>query len=406
MFTIFNTYGRKMEPFHPVNSEVVHLFTCGPSVYQRAHIGNFRTFLFEDVLVRYLEYLGYTVRRGMNFTDVEDKAIEEARKKGVTVRMLTDRNIETFVDEMTFLRMKIPDYLARASDAVTAAVDIVEALVDRGIAYWHGGNVYFDPLKFPRFGKLYGLDMTTWPVKKRRFHKDTYPGMVWNRGDFVIWDGCSDMLDVCEETRLGQGRPAWNIQDASIISRHIDETLSIYCGGIDNLVRHHDYSIAILESIRPYPMARYWMHCEHLFVNGHKMSKSKGTIYYTDTLQKQGYGRDAIRFFLIYGHYRKRINYTGKAMKRAADTLKNFKNTVSRIASVAHDGTDGGQGGHRDTIRKAFTAGMDNDLDVKNAFDGVDRIVSKINIRDITPEEARGVIATLKEIDTVLRVIF
>ena len=257
MLRLFNSLGKKCETFKPVNRKVVTLFNCGPSVYQRSHIGNFRTFLFEDILVRYLEYSGYRVKRGMNVTDVEDKAIKEAEMKKTTIKDLTETNIHRFVQEMSSLRMKTPDYLLRASEAIDEAVEIVEHLLRLKIAYWHHGNVYFDPLTFPRFGELYGLDMTRWPSEKKRFHKDTYPGMQWNLGDFILWRGCKGEETTCWDTRIGRGRPSWNIQDPSMMSKHFHETLSIYCGGHDNLFRHHDYSKAILESIRPYPMARF-----------------------------------------------------------------------------------------------------------------------------------------------------
>ena len=163
MLRLFNTLGRRLEKFQPVNEDGVSAFTCGPSVYQRAHIGNFRTFLFEDILVRYLEYSGYRVARGMNFTDVEDKAIKEAKDRNVAVQVLTQKNIETFIREMELLRIRIPEYLPRASEAVDKAVDLIEQLLDRGIAYWHKGNAYFDPLNYPGFGELYGLDLGLWP---------------------------------------------------------------------------------------------------------------------------------------------------------------------------------------------------------------------------------------------------
>src|SRR5208282_3942607 len=166
---IFNTLGKKMETFRPARKDLVTIFTCGPSVYQRSHIGNFRTFLFEDILVRYLEYTGHKVRRGMNFTDIEDKAIEEASKKSMTVRSLTGENIKRFIREMALLRIKTPDYLPRASESVKEAADIIEKLLDLGIAYRYQGDIYFDPLKVRGFGKLYGLDMNRWPKEKRRF---------------------------------------------------------------------------------------------------------------------------------------------------------------------------------------------------------------------------------------------
>ena len=189
MLSLFNTLGKKMEVFEPVNARVVTIFTCGPSIYQRAHIGNFRTFLFEDILVRYLEYLGWRVERGMNITDIEDKAIKQALKSGVTVETLTRENMDGFLREMDLLRIKTPDYLPLASDHVEEAAAMIERLLELKIAYRHGGNVYFDPLKFPGFGKLYGLDMSRWPAGKRRFHRDTYPGTQWNLGDFILWHG-------------------------------------------------------------------------------------------------------------------------------------------------------------------------------------------------------------------------
>ncbi len=275
MLHLYNSMGKRLQVFRPVNPEVVNIFTCGPSVYQQAHIGNFRTFIFEDVLVKYLEYSGYRVRRGMNFTDIEDKAVVEAGKRHTTVKRLTEENIKSFLNEMSLLKIKKPDYLPRASRSVGEAVNIIQRLVTRRVAYWHRGDVYFDPLKFKGFGKIYGLDMSRWPKTKRRFSKDTYPGMRWNLGDFILWHGRKEGEKDYWKTPIGEGRPAWNIQDASMVNRYFHETLSIYCGGIDNLIRHHDYTRAILESVRPYAMARYWLHCQHLFVQGQKMSKSK-----------------------------------------------------------------------------------------------------------------------------------
>jgi cysteinyl-tRNA synthetase len=405
MLRLFNTFGKHIETFQPVNEKTVTVFTCGPSVYQRSHVGNFRTFLFEDIVVRYLEYLGYKVERGMNLTDIEDKAITEAKKQGVSVKQLTDRNIEIFLKEIQALRMKTPDFLPRASEAVEGAVAIIEHLVDLNIAYWHDGNCYFDPLKYPGFGELYGLDMRTWPKHKKRFHKDTYPGMRWNLGDFVLWHGYKEGDTAYWDTRIGKGRPAWNIQDPSMISGLYNETLSIYCGGIDNLVRHHDYTRAVLESIRPYPMARYWLHCHHLHVDGKKMSKSTGNILYTDTLQEKGYDLSEIRFFLIYGHYRNKLNYSAKRMQSVTERLRKFKELVKKIKGRADSTTDADTEAAR-KIKEAFQERMDDDLDVKGAFDTVVDLVNGMDMRSLTPRIASGIIKALGEIDKVLRVIY
>jgi len=402
---LFNTLGKKIEPFQPVDDKVVTVFTCGPSIYQRAHIGNFRTFLFEDVLIRYLEYSGYAVKRGMNFTDIEDKAIKEAEKKKMSVKRLTEENIKDFIKEIDLLRMRIPDYLPKASENVDNAVEIIEHLLDSKIAYRYRGNIYFDPLKYLGFGGLYGLDMTKWPSKKRRFHKDTYPGMRWNLGDFILWHECREGDTVCWDTKIGRGRPSWNIQDPSMISRYFKETLSIYCGGLDNLFRHHDYNRAILESIRPYPMARFWLHCHHLHVNGQKMSKSNGNIYYTDMLLEHGYDSSEIRFFLIYGHYREKLDYSDENMRSAAGKLRNVRKMVDRIGEMAYQQANLG-GNVAQRIKENFVENMETDLDVRGAFDGLYRVLSELQLDQLKPSEASEIMKALKEIDGVLRVIF
>jgi cysteinyl-tRNA synthetase len=405
MLSLFNTLGKKIEAFRPVHEDLVTIFTCGPSVYQRSHIGNFRTFLFEDILVRYLEYLGYRAKRGMNVTDVEDKAIQEAARRKTTVKQITNKNIAMFIKELAALRMKRPDFLPLASESVDRAVDIIETLVDRKIAYWYRGNVYFDPLKYPRFGELYGLDMREWPKQKRRFHKDTYPGMQWNKGDFILWHGYKGGKAVFWETSIGRGRPAWNIQDPSMISSFFDETLSIYCGGIDNLFRHHDYTRAILESIHPYPMARYWLHCAHLHVCGKKMSKSIGNILYTDDLQKMGYTMSEIRFFLIYGHYRETISYSERRIRTTTEKLRRFKERVKKIKNKTGSTTDTDTEQAR-KIKEVFQVRMDDDLDVKGSFDRVNAVVAGVDMKNTTPREAAGVVKALRKIDEVLQVIF
>lgn len=404
MLKLYNSLGKKMEEFHPVNPDVVNIFTCGPSVYQRAHIGNFRTFLFEDVLIRYLEYSGYKVQRGMNFTDIEDKALKEAHRKKTTLGALTSGIIQTFLAEMQALRMKMPDYLPRASEHVDDAAEIIRQLITKGVAYRFGDNIYFDPLKFSGFGKIYGLDMTTWPLKKIRFHRDTYPGLRWNRGDFILWHGCRVDDRVCWDSEIGSGWPAWNIQDPSMVSRYFDEPLSIYCGGIDNLIRHHDYSAAILESVRPYPMSRFWLHCRHLFVNGKKMSKSTGNIVYIDTLLKNGYTREEIRFFLIYGHYGHQMNYRDEAMEKSSSRLRTVRERIGEISGKA-----GAEAEPEETrslrIKTVFTEHMDNDLDVKKAFDGIASILDGISPDRLQAAEAAAVMAAIREIDHVLQVL-
>jgi cysteinyl-tRNA synthetase len=272
------------------------------------------------------------------------------------------------------------------------------------MAYWYHGNVYFDPLKFEGFGKLFGLDMSRWPKSRKRFHKDTYPGIQWNLGDFILWFGFKEGDEVYWDTKIGKGRPSWNIQDPSMIVDYFDESLSIYCGGIDNLYRHHDYTLAILESIRPFPMARYWLHGHHLLVNGHKMSKSKGNIVYVDTLLSQGFSVEEIRFLLIDDHYRNEMNFSAKGMEAAAGRLREFKGLVGEIRK--HAGDSPPEWKPAVMLKKTFVDNMDDDLGVKAAVDGLYRIIAELKTDELKPAEAAGIIQTLTEIDSVLKVIF
>ncbi|MBT3271541.1 MAG: class I tRNA ligase family protein, partial [Spirochaetales bacterium] len=228
---LYNTMSRSIQAFKPREPGKVKIFTCGPSTYRRPHIGNYRTFLYEDVLVRYLKYTGFEVQRVINFTDVEDKAIVEAEFKGQKVEKITSDVAKHFFRETDLLGILLPDEIPRSSTSVDQAVEIIQELVKKGTAYWHEGDVYFDPLKFKNFGKLFGLDMSKWPKHKVRFKKDTYIGKRWNRGDFILWHGQAHQTDSSAywDTKIGRGRPAWNIQDPAMILQQIGTQVDINC---------------------------------------------------------------------------------------------------------------------------------------------------------------------------------
>ncbi len=383
------------------------MFTCGPSTYQRAHIGNYRTFLFEDILQRYLEYLGYSVTRLMALTDVEDKAIIQAKKEDLSVEELTRKNEDSFFEDFQLLRIKKPDFPVRASLAVDQAVILISKLLDSGYAYWyqHKGikNAYFNALKFKDFGKLAHLDLKRWPKQKRRFHKDTYSGTPWNMGDFIVWHGCG-LNDVCYETSIGRGRPAWNIQDAAIITKNLGFTIDIACGGIDNLVRHHDYTIAIAEAISGKQFSRYWLHGEHLFVDGKKMSKSLGNVYYTSDVLAKGFSGAELRFFLIYGHYREKLNFTFEKLKDTSQRLNSLRCMVAQLR--AEKSTE--QLMKPGDFARDFESYMNNDLDVKGAFDSLYQKVEEIQQKhqSISSEKTKNMLSDLRRIDCVLQCLF
>lgn len=410
---LFNTLTGKIEPFKPIEDKAVKMYTCGPSTYMRPHIGNYRTFLYEDILQRYLEYLGYTVTRLMTLTDVEDKAIAEAKKENISVEELATRNEHVLFRDFDFLKIKLPDYTVRASTVINHAASLVKTLVDEGYAYWHNHegarNAYFDPLKFSGFGKLAKLDISRWPKRRRRFHKDTYPGTPWNRGDFILWHGCGEG-DVCWETEIGRGRPAWNIQDAAIVTQHLGFSVDVAAGGIDNLVRHHDYTLAVAEAVSGRKFANHWLHGAHLFVNGQKMSKSKGNVYYPDDLAARGYRSDHIRFFLVYRHYRKRVNFTCDRLAATSRKLDQFKTMVQNLKKAKATASNEKVKDLVSRISQSFEANMNCDLDVKAAFDELVVIVKKLQHFNIdgclSVEDAHLALNALERVDRVLQVVF
>lgn len=411
MLRVYNTLTREVEPFAPMEAGQVKMYTCGPSTYQRAHIGNYRTFLYEDVLQRYLEYLGYKVTRLMTLTDVEDKAIMQAKKEGLTVEQLTQKNEAVFFKDFELLHIKKPDYPVRASQTVDQAAELTAKLVENGYAYWYTyqgvKNAYFDPLKFKGFGKLSHLDMSKWPKRHRRYHKDTYPGTPWNMGDFIIWHGCG-LEHVCYRTPIGSGRPAWNIQDSAIVTKYLGFSIDVACGGIDNLVRHHDYNIAIAESVSGKQFSRYWLHGGHLYVNGEKMSKSLGNVVYTSDVVAKGFSGEQLRFYLIYGPYRDELDFT---FEKLADTSKRLDTLRGMIADLQsnHQPREKCQGdSYVGRLTAEFEAHLNNNLDVKGAFDTLTETLTQIhkNRETIAGEEIENALSDLRRIDSVLMCLF
>lgn len=407
-----NTLAKRKELFSPRASGEVKIFTCGPSVYSRPHVGNYRTFLYEDILVRYLEYLGYKVNRVINFTDVEDKTITTAAEEHTAVLDLTTPVEDTFFKECKLLGIKLPDYIPRSSTSVDEAAEIIQTLIDKGHAYWHDGNVYFDPLTYDGFGEVYGLDMTKWPKHKVRFSRDTYIGLRWNRGDFILWHGYQEDGGIHWDTKIGKGRPGWNVQDPAMISQTLGYELDIHCGGIDNKWRHHDYNRAVMESASGVEFCRYWLHGEHLIVDGQKMSKSLGNVIYPDDLIKRGCDGQHIRFLLIYGYYREKLNVTEKMMDARCHQINELQKHVKSVlakSSKPAAATPRMEAAAREIV-PLFEHSMNNDLNVRDAIDEVKGVVDELHRLSRGRSLPAGVRETaekqLRKVDTVLGVIF
>jgi len=418
MLQLYNTMTRQKEPFRPENGHargVVRMFSCGPSIYSPPHIGNYRTFIWEDVLQRYLAYQGYEVKRAINLTDIEDKAIEEAQERGLTVGELTGAIAGRFIEEAGRLRIKLPERIPRSSTSVQQAVYLIRKLIEKGYAYRHKADIFFDPLKFKGFGKLFRLDMSKWPKTKKRFKRDTYPGLRWNLGDFILWHGgCKGGDEVCWDTEIGRGRPSWNVQDPAMISETLGYSLDIFCGGIDNLYRHHDYNIAVMESVSGEELAHYWLHGRHVLVGGKKMSKSLHNIVYPGNLIEQGFSWEQIRYYLLSRQYRKELNLSMDGVRAQSSKLDTLR-AMARDLSIPGEKTeqiveDEPASSLIEDLTASFEAGMNNDLDTPSAVEGLFGAVQRLHllhkIGRIHREQTQTIAERLRKTDSVLQVLF
>ena len=411
MLKLYNTMSRSLEEFKPRNGRTVKIFTCGPSIYRRPHIGNYRTFMYEDILVRYLRYKGYRVDRAIPLTDIEDKTILEAIKKKKKIDELTGDIEKIFLSEMKSLNILLPEKVQRSSLCVQCAGKLIKKLIGSGHAYRHGVDIFFDPMKFSGFGKLYGLDMKRWPKRTIRFRRDTYNGNRWNLGDFILWHGYRDGDIKWWDSAVGKGRPSWNIQDPSVIIQHLGGMIDINCGGIDNIYHHHDYNIAIVESYTGATFANYYLHGAHLVVNGKPMSKSRGNIIYPEDIYRHGCGNRDLRFFLFYTHYRKKLNFTADKFKKACDKMEDFRLLARKLCVPPRSNPGRPDRLVRDIIgdmQRKFETSMDNDLSIGQAFDGIyDSLGRLMRTRNLmTKSDAAELKRILAEIDSVMAVIF
>src|SRR4030042_1328594 len=313
---LFNTLSRRKESFVPVEECRVGLYTCGPTVYNYAHIGNFRAFLCEDLLKRWLEHCGFKVTHVMNITDVDDKTIKGSQKQGIPLQQYTAHYTEAFFDDIKALNIELADFYPRATEQIPEMTALIKKLLEKGYAYrGEDGSVYFAINKFPDYGKLSHINIRELKVGAR-VRQDEYAKE--EAQDFALWKAWSvEDGDVFWETEIGKGRPGWHVECSAMSMRYLGETFDVHCGGVDNIFPHHENEIAQSESATGKPFANYWLHNEHLLVEGKRMAKRFGNYYTLRDLLGKGYAPDAIRFLLLSTHYRQQFNFTFEGLEAA-----------------------------------------------------------------------------------------
>jgi cysteinyl-tRNA synthetase len=406
MLKLHNTLSNKEEEFHPLEEGVVRLYTCGPTVYDYAHIGNFRTFVFQDLLRRYLKYLKYRVIHVMNITDVDDKTIQNARKQGMTLKDYTSKYTEAFIADCKTLRIELPELMPRATDHIPEMVAMIKTLEEKGYTYRKDGSVYFSIAHFPEYGKLSKADFSGAQAGVR-IDADKYDKE--NARDFVLWKAKKEGEDFWE-TEIGPGRPGWHIECSAMSMKYLGKTFDIHCGGIDLVFPHHENEIAQSECATGKTFVRYWVHPEFLIVEGEKMSKSLGNFFRLQDLLSQGHSPEAIRYLLLSVHYRKQLNFTQDGLRQAQASIQRLEDFILRAKEIAKDEESTPEFQEEvQSARKRFTDAMDADLNTSAAlaviFDFVRMAYQRDNQGALSGGDARLAIAFLMEIDQVFSIL-
>jgi len=385
----------------------VTMYSCGPTVYSYAHIGNFRTFLFNDFLRRYLRFRGFKIDHAMNITDVDDKTIAGAGNEGITLKEYTERYTNIFFEDLKTLNIEPVEHNPRATESIDAMVDIIEKLDRKGLTYDKDGSIYFSISRWDGYGRLSRLDSRE--IKSGlRYDTDEYEKD--DVRDFALWKSAKEG-EVCWDTPYGKGRPGWHIECSAMIRNIFGTTIDIHTGGVDLIFPHHENEIAQSEAAYGEPFVRHWIHAEHLLVDGTKMSKSKGNFYTLRDLLAKGFSPRSIRYLLLSAHYRKQLNFTFEGIGQADQALARIDNFIVRLKDVKGDGPRCAElPGLMEKFIADFIEGVDDDLNISRGlgvlFEFLHEMNSLINEDRLSRDDAGALLETLAKIDSVLGVIF
>lgn len=373
----YNTLTQQMEEFRPLDGETVRMYTCGPTVYHYVHIGNFRTFSFQDVLRRVLRMRGWKLCHVMNVTDVDDKIIRNAVAEGKPLRDYTERFTQAFLEDAAKLRLERPEKLVFATEHIEDMVRAIERLAEGQHTYTSEGSTYFRIASFPDYGKLSHANFGG-NVAGARVDVDEYEKA--DARDFVLWKARKPG-EPFWDTPLGPGRPGWHIECSVMAMKYLGETIDIHTGGVDLVFPHHENEIAQSECMTGKPFARFWLHAEHLMVEGQKMSKSLGNFFTLRDILEKGYSPEAIRYLLVSAPYRKQLNFTFDGLKAAAAAIERLRNFETRLKTERFDdGLDEGQEKRAVEALAAYHEGLDDDLNTADALGAVFEFVRESNV--------------------------
>ncbi len=400
--SIYNTLTEKIEELIPLEDNLLKVYSCGPTVYDHAHIGNLRYFVFVDILMRTLKNAGYTVYQVMNITDIDDKVIKRSFELNIPFRELSRKYEKLFFEDLKKLKCKIPDKTPRATEEIPTMVKIIESLLKKGIAYKKNGSIYYDISKFKDYGKLSKIDKEQLKAGAR-VDVDSYDKE--NPRDFALWKAVKEN-EPSFDTSVGIGRPGWHIECSAISYKYLGEHFDIHTGGIDLIFPHHENEIAQSEVFCGHKTVNYWVHSEHLFVDGRKMSKSLGNFYTLRSLEEKGYSIDAIRYLFLSAHFKTQLNFTFKSLKNAENTVNNINDFVNRILD-AKDG-DIDITSQVKKYEEKFFEFLYNNIDITKSLSYMFEIINLANnkgIDNLSKNSLEVIIASFKSFNEIIDVI-
>ena len=409
MLRFFNTLSGRLEEFRPLVEGEVKFYVCGPTVYDYAHIGNFRTMgVFADTLRRYLRDKGYALKHVMNITDVEDRIIRFSQERGLSLDDYTAKYIEALWEDFDALGCERPDIVPRATRYIPQMVDIIRRLLAKGHAYESEGSYYFRISSFPDYGKLSKINLAgNVAGASERVDTDRYEKE--DARDFALWKAKEEPGEPAWQTELGEGRPGWHIECSAMSMELLGETFDIHAGGIDLVFPHHENEIAQSEGATGKQFARYWLHAEHLKVEGETMSKSKGNFYTFRDLKEKGFEPAAVRYLLLSVPYRKQLNFTFEGLRGAEKTVQSLRDFRTRLREARTDGASNPE--LRAAVERSvaeFEAGMDDDLNTSVALAAVHSLKTEGNRAldecALGEDDRRLMLETVESFNAVLNV--
>jgi cysteinyl-tRNA synthetase len=406
MIKFFNTFSGQIEAFEPITPGEVKLYTCGPTVYDYQHIGNFRAYIFEDLLKRFLIFMGHKVTHVMNITDVDDKTIKGANEEGVALHEYTQKFTDDFFENIKTLNISPADYYPRATEHIPEMVEMISGLLEKGYAYRKNGSVYFSIAKFPDYGKLSNINLEELKPGQR-IESDEYEKEAAH--DFALWKSKKEN-EPFWETEIGAGRPGWHIECSVMSSKYLGQTFDIHCGGVDNIFPHHENEIAQSEAYTGKKFVNYWLHCHHLVVGGEKMAKSKGNFYTLKDILDRNYDPLALRLLLLSTHYRKMLNFTFESLDQSSASLQRIKDFLYELKHHSFE-----EGENKDISRlieeqrNNFIRGLSDDLNISIALTAVFEMIRKVNVLiskgKVYSKDVEKLLSSIRSLDGVLAIL-